>query len=595
MTASAFAPRPFGNFLLVAPLGEDAMGRVYRAIRLSGERGFVRLRILESASIAEDAVLDAIEADGEIHTFLKNPAIARGVQMDAVDGTPFLAWSEASGRTLDSVLARLRDTGQALPVEHGLLIAEKVATALDHAYNTTVDGERTLHGLVWPGFVSISDDGEVRLTGFGLAAGFFPSLSRPAFAQEIGPYLPREERQGATIGRNSDVYSVGAMLFELLTGRVPMAADPLADLKVAAERLPPEITEVLRMALSEPAARYQTAGELRRELGKLLFSGPYAPSTFNLAFFLHSLFAVEIDAENAARAAEAALEPPPVPQAGPPSRSSPPTVAAPPAAARRRAPIALGSGLLVAAALAGSGYLLMRRPVPGAARVPLPTAAPRAVAAAPIRPTAAPEPTSPPTSEMSDARFKEEVSRRVAAELGRLESEIEQQKIAARRAADAPKKSSAAPAAPAPPARDQAPPPTAAASRTETTPAPVESALSAPGEADRPAPEPTAAEPVPAPASPPPATVMEEPPKIRGIVKPAYPPAALRARIGGTVVLRVLVSETGSPIQIDVVRGVTGGLTEAATSAVRRWTFEPARRNGVAVQGWTTVPIPFQP
>jgi len=76
-------PRRFGPYLLTVPLGEDALGRVYRAIRLSGERTFVRLRILEGPEISEDPVLDAIEANGEIHSFLKNPAIARGVQLDA--------------------------------------------------------------------------------------------------------------------------------------------------------------------------------------------------------------------------------------------------------------------------------------------------------------------------------------------------------------------------------------------------------------------------------------------------------------------------------------------------------------------------------
>ncbi|HMF09480.1 MAG TPA: TonB family protein, partial [Thermoanaerobaculia bacterium] len=87
----------------------------------------------------------------------------------------------------------------------------------------------------------------------------------------------------------------------------------------------------------------------------------------------------------------------------------------------------------------------------------------------------------------------------------------------------------------------------------------------------------------------------EIPPRILRIVKPVYPEVALRARIRGLVVLRVMVSENGSPEQIQVVRGAAGGLTEAAVSAVRRWTFEPARRNGQPVRAWTTVPIPFEP
>ena len=85
------------------------------------------------------------------------------------------------------------------------------------------------------------------------------------------------------------------------------------------------------------------------------------------------------------------------------------------------------------------------------------------------------------------------------------------------------------------------------------------------------------------------------PPRYRATIKPTYPASALRQRIGGIVLLRVLVSERGKPMEIDVVREVHPDLSAAAVSAVRRWDFEPARRNGVPVAAWTTVPIPFRP
>ena len=116
--------------------------------------GFVRLRSLDAPELSADALIDAIEANGEVHEFLKNPAVARGVDMDAADGVPFIAWNEVNGRTLKSLLLKCRNPRK-IPVEHALLISEKIATALDHAYNTTIDGDRTLHGLVWPGFVAI--------------------------------------------------------------------------------------------------------------------------------------------------------------------------------------------------------------------------------------------------------------------------------------------------------------------------------------------------------------------------------------------------------------------------------------------------------
>lgn len=613
-------PRPFGSYLLTAELGDDALGRTYRAIRTVGEREFVRLRIFEGPEISEDAVLDAIEENGEIHSFLKNPAIARGVALDSVDGTPFIAWNEESGRTLDALVARARAQQQTIPYEHALLIAEKIASALDHAYNTTIDGERTLHGLVWPGFVSISDDGETRLTGFGLATGFLPSLARPRFAQEIAPYLAPEERTESRTGKNSDVYSLGAILFELLIGRLPDAAEPMRDLRIAQREgapIAPDVTAVLRLCLAPAEERYQSSGEVRRELGKLLFSGPYAPSTFNLAFFLNSLFGAEIEAETNARLREAALDLPSAPGAPavPPRPLPPQPRPAPPPATRpfppggplpaspqrdrgtgpgaalapppkanvgRRNPFVFGGILLIVAAVAGTAFVYFRR-------APPPPTPVRAATPLPKTPTPGPAPAAVtgPTTNMTDAQFKEEVARRVSQELKKMELEMRRGspsptpvEIPRGRGNGMAGKAEPPAATPVPAAARAAETPAAAAARAE--------------EVRREEPTPT---PPPAPAAPPEpaAPEVDVAPKIAKVVKPGYPPIALRARIGGVVLLRVLVSETGTPADIQVLKGAPGGLTESAVAAVRNWRFEPATRGGKPVAAWTMVPIPFEP
>jgi TonB family protein len=602
-------PRPFGRYRLTAVLGEDALGSVFRATRTSEPGAFVVLRILEAAELEPEPVLRAIEENGEIHEFLKHAAIARGVDMDAVDGSPYIAWSQPNGRTLDALIGRCRALNRRMPVEHALLIAEKIATALDHAYNTTIEGDRTLHGLVWPGFVALSDDGEIRLAGFGLAAGILPALGKPGVGSLVSRYVAPEERSQGTPGKSSDVYSVGVILLELLTGQ-KAPGDPLAFVKGVAGAPPPpvvpEILAILRMALAPPETRYRTSGDLRRELGKLLFSGPYSPSTFNLAYFLNELCRNEIEAETRARLVEGGRSedagPPPgraadaaAPQAPTAEHRERAAHAATPvfaaAAPSRKGPLAAIFGIVAAAAVAGGVYIVSRRPA-----VPAPIAGGSSPADLRPTPTLLPELAATPsdsTSGMSEAQFRDEVARRLAVEVQKLE--VQQ----ARRAAAAPPPGRVAVAATVPPAAAPAVP---TAIPPTPLPAPVDSLSAARA-------EPTAAPVVPAAPLPTPLPAraatregtlvaledVDTPPRVARVVKPVYPPLALQARIGGIVVLRVLVSEKGAPSEIEVVREGRSGLTEAAVRAVRGWTFDPAVKDGVPVRTWISVPIPFQP
>jgi protein TonB len=411
------------------------------------------------------------------------------------------------------------------------------------------------------------------------------------------------------VGKNSDVFSVGTLLLELLTGQPP-PPDPLATLKGTGAGGPPpvqpEVLAVLRMTLSAAESRYQSSGDLRRELGKLLFSGPYSPSTFNLAYFLNDLFREEIEAETRARRREAALEAAgpfgdsraaaaPEPPARPAATPAPPThvtgpritVAEPP----RRRPAALLGSLLAAAAVAGGIYVVTRRsPPPGALR---PDRAPTAASTPTLLPELQQTPTGP-TSGMTEVQFRDEVSRRVALETERLVAQMRA------RAAPSPVRLTGGPVAqptaflPAPvaagpiavptvtlpPAVAVAPPPAVAvdAQRPLETSPPLPPTRVAVHEGALVVFE-----------------ALDSPPQIATIVKPAYPPLALKARIGGTVVLRVLVSEKGLPVEVAVLRGAPAGLDEAAIAAVRRWTFIPATKDGVAVRTWMTVPIPFEP
>lgn len=630
MAENEIVPRLFGSYLLAEKIGADALGKVYRARKIENPSAFFRLRIFDAPRLDSEPVLIAIEENGAVHDFLKNPAVARDVELDSVEGDAFLAYRDAGGRTLDALIEISRKRPFPIPIEHSLLIAEKIATGLDHAYNSLIDGERTLHGLVWPGFVDISDEGETRLVGFGLAEGVLASRSAPSVQGLLHPFLAPEVRSSGKPTRTGDVYSTAAILVAMLTGAAPPldpAAALAAELKLfgGEEAIPADIAAVLKVALAEsPDNRYETAGALRRELGKLLFSGKYAPSTFNFAFFLTNLLKAEIAAEQAQRKEESGWDanryPRPAVTARPPRLVAAPrfgvTVAAVDDTSEKKLPLPkiIGGAILGILLLWGSIYLLrikgrplFPQPVPKpAAALESPSAASSTAAgssattvpaSASARPPAAAAVPAAPTAGMTQAEFKNEVARRLAEEVKKLEAE-QKTKLAKAQAENRVASLKPVPA-----------PMSAALSAPKRIPVGSSAAAPPPGGAARPAPIPvsplssSAAAPVsPAPAAP--ATrrgdlvgsaELDRAPQIASVVKPEYPSIARRMNISGTVVLSVLVTETGRVEDVRVVRdpGRNVGLPQAAEKAVRQWTFVPAEKNGVAVKTWYMVPIPF--
>ena len=330
MTAPApFLARQLGDFVLIAQLSEDALGTVYRALNAADERRFVRLRVLQSDELSPPAVERAI-LENRLLPPLVHDAIVSRPQLDVCEGIPFVAWDETSGWTLDMLLARVRALGIRIPAEYALLIVERIAAALEHSFRAATDGRPAPHGLLWPGFVSISADAIVRVGGFGVADAVLPSLHSPKLSAEIGPYTAPEVRSVGIVGENSDVYSLGAILMELLTGRRPQLDEPNPELRAGDPRSE-ELEGFLRKCLASPDVRFASAVDAHRALQQIVTGNPFSLYTANLSLFLYKLLNPESltaapgadhDSTNpvvvtgaAAVAAEAAVSAPPEPGA----------------------------------------------------------------------------------------------------------------------------------------------------------------------------------------------------------------------------------------------------------------------------------------
>jgi len=643
MSATAPSPRPFGPYVLTRALGSDALGEVWRAgtAGASRLRPFLLVRTFGAISIDRPALLAAMETAVDLVDDVEGPAVAKGTVMGAIDDMPFVGISYVEGRSLDQLLAA-RLLGTPLPVEHGLLIAERLLTALESGASVE-KFTGAAHGFLVPAFVCISNEGEARVFGHGLGAGLLPALRHPRARQSFAPYVAPEVLATGKPSTSGDLYSVGAVLFEALTGRAPSPGVALesvesANLALDGTPVPEDLRRLLRRVLHpDPRVRDRSVPLFRRDLSALLYGGPYAPSTFNLAFFLQKCFDKAIQREKLELAAEEEIDPrtlavpagaalspdvsgsgrrPAVEGSGSRrlesstgSRRLPAPPVRPPARTPRSAPqpvpvrsvagpmpkkplsgaplwAVAGAAVLL---LAGGAFLALRRPSPAPA--PLPTPAPRFT---PAPPTPAPTP-EPVVVGKEDPLFQAAVEKKLQEELKKREvkSARDQEAATKKRKAEIDKSSEEAGKSKdseetARAARDKA-------DREEATRLAREAIAHRKSEAQQ-AEAAAAAAPTVKDGDLVEVDAADTPPISVKQVSPQATRLAIQRRVTGTVLLRVLVDENGAPAKVEILRDTAQrvGLGDASKAALEQWRWKPATKDGHRVRTWIAVQVPFK-
>jgi WD40 repeat protein len=256
-----------GRYRLTAQIGAGGSAVVYRAIDTSTHRT-VALKVFRPACRT-----DRFEQDARLLLKLKHPHIARFLDAGIAEGRPYIALELIEG---GSLAARLSSGVRYAPAEAARLV-RKLAGAIEYAH-----GQGVIHRDLKPGNVLIDAAGEPQLIDFGLARDLtVPGLTQSGDVLGTPQYMAPEQVRGGSnrAGAPTDVYALGAVLYELLTGRPPFAAtDPVELARRITEEAParparidPEVPPTLeavclRCLEKEPADRFPAAAELARAL-----------------------------------------------------------------------------------------------------------------------------------------------------------------------------------------------------------------------------------------------------------------------------------------------------------------------------------------
>jgi len=352
-----------GRYEVMQRLGAGAFGTVYKAKDKILGRVLaiktIRLEGLAAQGASLEELLDRFTREAQVSAQLKHPNIVTIYDIGDADGLSYLAMEFIDGVGLDRVIA---NEGR-LSVERAAMLGAQVADALDFAHRNHV-----VHRDVKPANIMIEPGDRVKVTDFGIAkvTDSGDHLTMTGSLLGTPSYMSPEQARGSALDGRSDLFAVGAILYEMLTGQKAFRGDSITGLifKIITEEprpieelepeTPAEVARIIKRALAKaPEIRYQSGRELADDLLKLTHAGQ-APTVrqseidtarganATSAPTLHGLGTL-VSAQTAGVEAPTRVAPPPVPpapRAPAPPAPGPTTMIPPPPPPRGAAPTA---------------------------------------------------------------------------------------------------------------------------------------------------------------------------------------------------------------------------------------------------------------
>ena len=267
-----------GRYRCERVLGEGGMASVYLARDAELDR-LVALKVLAGQLTNEAEFRERFLRETRLSARLLHPNIVQVFDAGEDEGRPYIVMEYVQGESLAELLARRR----LLPASEAVELALQVCAGLEHAH-----GQGLVHRDVKPANLLVRADGVVKIADFGIAHAVESTrLTQVGTVLGTAPYLSPEQAAGGPVTAKTDLYSLGAVLYEVLTGRLPYELTSLAELPALQQRgatpvrdlepaVPPAVEDaVMRCLARNPDYRPASAAELARQLTE---AGPRSPT-----------------------------------------------------------------------------------------------------------------------------------------------------------------------------------------------------------------------------------------------------------------------------------------------------------------------------
>ncbi len=252
-----------GRYTVTSMIGRGGMGCIY-LVHDNVLKEHVALKTLLPQFTRDEMVVERFHNEARIARQLSHPNIVRVHDIGLADGAFYISMEYVQGKSLRGTLDDLMP-GDRLPVLTTLRFMDQLCAALEYAH------QRTIHRDIKPENVMILDDDSVKLMDFGISKLMSSTaLTTTSVVMGTPHYMsPEQHKDSASVDARSDIFSLGVMLYEILSGNVPTGAyKPASQLR---REVPPMLDPIVAKCLDpDPNKRYQSAKELRDALASLL-------------------------------------------------------------------------------------------------------------------------------------------------------------------------------------------------------------------------------------------------------------------------------------------------------------------------------------